>query len=110
MDCRRIERRFLFEINFGFFFGDPTTAEIYTLPLHDALPISFCSPQYGHVTVITVSALPSPVSKSSGSSSKLSIMRVLSQPPPHAPLVFTERLPEFCLEIGFFAGDHVPAH
>src|SRR2546422_6362230 len=27
-----------------FFFNDTATTEIYTLSLHDALPISFCSP------------------------------------------------------------------
>src|SRR5438874_12094832 len=29
-----------FTISFFFFFNDPATAEIYTLSLHDALPIS----------------------------------------------------------------------
>src|SRR3989337_4140703 len=28
-----------------FFFNDPATTEIYTLSLHDALPISRCSPE-----------------------------------------------------------------
>src|SRR5438445_3206521 len=27
----------------GFFFSDPATTEFYTLSLHDALPISWCS-------------------------------------------------------------------
>src|SRR3989442_7428577 len=29
---------------FFFFFNDPATPEIYTLPLHDALPISYNAP------------------------------------------------------------------
>src|SRR5258707_7905511 len=30
-------------LSFFFFFNDTATTEIYTLSLHDALPISFCS-------------------------------------------------------------------
>src|SRR5205807_9102948 len=33
---------FFFIFFFFFFFNDPATPEIYTLSLHDALPISFC--------------------------------------------------------------------
>src|SRR5262245_66005239 len=38
-------------LSFFFFFNDPATTEIYTLSLHDALPIS---PSYNvtHVTVV----------------------------------------------------------
>src|SRR5438132_4440553 len=32
--------RFFFFLSFFFFFNDPATTEIYTLSLHDALPIS----------------------------------------------------------------------
>ena len=31
------------EADFGFFFNDTATTEIYTLSLHDALPISYMS-------------------------------------------------------------------
>src|SRR5258705_12481505 len=31
-----------------FFFNDTATTEIYTLSLHDALPISFVMAEYGH--------------------------------------------------------------
>src|SRR2546421_4886278 len=34
-------------INFFFFFNNPATTEIYTLPLHDALPISRASSASG---------------------------------------------------------------
>src|SRR5207248_9160439 len=34
----------LFLSSFFFFFNDPATTEIYTLSLHDALPISDCAP------------------------------------------------------------------
>ena len=34
-------------IFFLFFFNDPATTEIYTLSLHDALPISFLTPPFG---------------------------------------------------------------
>src|SRR5215207_11698563 len=33
---------FLFSVSFFFFFNDTATTEIYTLSLHDALPISGC--------------------------------------------------------------------
>src|SRR5437588_4662518 len=33
----------LFSLLFLFFFNDTTTTEIYTLSLHDALPISLCT-------------------------------------------------------------------
>src|SRR5256885_4855744 len=32
----------MFRIRYFFFFNDTATTEIYTLSLHDALPISFC--------------------------------------------------------------------
>src|ERR1039457_7300306 len=39
--------------SFFFFFNDTATTEIYTLSLHDALPISVCQPspcgQQGHI-------------------------------------------------------------
>src|SRR5258707_3622816 len=35
-------------MTFFFFFNDTATTEIYTLSLHDALPISFESPAGGH--------------------------------------------------------------
>src|SRR5258706_7359940 len=34
----------VYRLNFFFFFNDTATTEIYTLSLHDALPISFASP------------------------------------------------------------------
>ena len=34
---------FFFFFSFFFFFNDPATTEIYTLSLHDALPIYLCS-------------------------------------------------------------------
>src|SRR5690348_17698782 len=37
---------FLFSFYFFFFFNDTATTEIYTLSLHDALPISASSPTY----------------------------------------------------------------
>src|SRR6266404_9147573 len=44
----------LSSIFFFFFFNDPPTTEIYTLPLHDALPISgrHCQPRFhAHLVV-----------------------------------------------------------
>src|SRR5215211_9494252 len=35
---------FIFSVFFFFFFNDTATTEIYTLSLHDALPISGCWP------------------------------------------------------------------
>mgnify|MGYP006932648665 CR=1 FL=1 len=35
-----VDPTFLYAAFFFFFFNDPATTEIYTLPLHDALPIS----------------------------------------------------------------------
>src|SRR5471032_3645935 len=37
----------LYLSRFFFFFNDTATTEIYTLSLHDALPISSCSPTSG---------------------------------------------------------------
>src|SRR5947199_4449088 len=36
-------------LSFFFFFNDPATTEIYTLSLHDALPISFMGGSMGSV-------------------------------------------------------------
>src|SRR5882762_11639890 len=38
-----------FFVNFVFFFNDTATTEIYTLSLHDALPISHGAPRAGRV-------------------------------------------------------------
>src|SRR3712207_7214624 len=46
-----------------FFFNDTATTEIYTLSLHDALPISSCAPKYTtpfHAFSRSVSLPPSP--------------------------------------------------
>src|SRR5438270_2436408 len=40
-----------------FFFNDPATTEIYTLSLHDALPISSANPEAGHTRVSDFSQL-----------------------------------------------------
>src|SRR5258706_12614440 len=40
--CRLVSRFFRSSCSFFFFFNDTATTEIYTLSLHDALPISFC--------------------------------------------------------------------
>ena len=40
----------------GFFFNDTATTEIYTLSLHDALPIYHRSPSAGFQGVLTVAA------------------------------------------------------
>src|SRR5437870_12994168 len=37
--CRLIFRKYSATLLFSFFFNDPSTTEIYTLSLHDALPI-----------------------------------------------------------------------
>src|SRR5256886_7601832 len=42
---------------FFFFFNDTATTEIYTLSLHDALPISYCPT--GSTAVMTTFSLPS---------------------------------------------------
>src|SRR2546429_8939678 len=55
-----------------FFFNDTATTEIYTLSLHDALPISFLP--------------PAPGSRRHG--------RALSRPPPRLPPAFPERIRE----------------
>src|SRR6266478_9988899 len=41
--CPTIASYFLVYFSFFFFFNDTATTEIYTLSLHDALPISICS-------------------------------------------------------------------
>src|SRR5438034_11460637 len=40
MESLSINSFFIFLVVFFFFFNDPATTEIYTLSLHDALPIS----------------------------------------------------------------------
>src|SRR5205809_8051915 len=47
----------LFSISF-FFFNDPATTEIYTLSLHDALPISRQSRIYGQILCLSFMDLP----------------------------------------------------
>src|SRR3712207_8629214 len=39
-----------------FFFNDTATTEIYTLSLHDALPISRCCPAHAAPPIVSVSA------------------------------------------------------
>src|SRR5207253_11175357 len=39
-DCASLQHYILSSIFLSFFFNDPSTPEIYTLSLHDALPIS----------------------------------------------------------------------
>src|SRR6266496_4026589 len=58
-----------------FFFNDTATTEIYTLSLHDALPISTCAPPCGGVTA--VGALPSRMSRSEEHTSELQSRRDL---------------------------------
>src|SRR3954464_10423335 len=43
---------------FFFFFNDTATTEIYTLSLHDALPISSFTGKRGHTTDVTESVAP----------------------------------------------------
>src|SRR5260370_28975108 len=43
-------KRWLTSIYFFFFFNDTATTEIYTLSLHDALPIYFARPAAEHIT------------------------------------------------------------
>src|SRR2546422_5517287 len=46
-----------------FFFNDTATTEIYTLSLHDALPISPCSPVRSATTFEPSTACPTPRSR-----------------------------------------------
>src|SRR2546430_5776765 len=46
-----------FPVFFFFFFNDTATTEIYTLSLHDALPILLMPNRLGH-SVVTVTVLP----------------------------------------------------
>src|SRR5690242_20938767 len=47
-----------YALSFSFFFNDPATTEIYTLSLHDALPISSASPS-SRTTRRTTACAPS---------------------------------------------------
>src|SRR5205823_13949987 len=50
--CRVLRRTFTLSIFYFFFFNDTATTEIYTLSLHDALPIFNI-----HITIIELNAL-----------------------------------------------------
>src|SRR5256885_5801548 len=42
------QKIYLMDLSYFFFFNDTATTEIYTLSLHDALPISGARPAHGH--------------------------------------------------------------
>src|SRR5438270_12716128 len=50
--------RIFFSFFFFFFFNDTATTEIYTLSLHDALPISAVVAQLAERTLVVLNVLP----------------------------------------------------
>src|SRR2546429_4495118 len=63
---------------FFFFFNDTATTEIYTLSLHDALPISRCSHPASRPTHWSASATSARPSASSFSDKSRAFLRVVS--------------------------------
>src|SRR3989449_5540499 len=62
---------FIFLFFFFFFFNDTATTEIYTLSLHDALPISMATPRARLATANTLCSLLPPATRSEEHTSEL---------------------------------------